>query len=223
MEDTEEIIDEKGIPGEEATETQDENDRYVERVKKVLNKMIQRRNENLMGIGEYRPTDLDCGFTDIKWEFFPTSSGGPDLKHAIAIYFVNKKTQEKTIKYLKVCKASNQNIPIVPIFISAEKMISKKISVLSLMNTKLNRYFPSYQTFLYTDLLIDPTEHMSCPKFSLSDLPYDKNLPVLFTTDKICRFLGLVDGQIVKVVRTEYVTNSQVMTTVVYKQVKRND
>jgi len=126
-----------------------------------------------------------------------------------------------------ILKISNNNDLISNVIIISEYKLSQKSSQI-IKNQRIK-----IEHFKYIELLVNPLEHFLSPKYEI--IPNDKieevlkenninfkDLPYLPLNDKVSRFLGLEQGQLVKVINNKFFFEFTIEKTIHYRAVVLN-
>jgi DNA-directed RNA polymerase subunit H (RpoH/RPB5) len=221
-----------------------EIDRYKARIlftiKKNQLKMVSRRGYNIekeLGILE------DYNLDDFLEVFLPLSKKTNNLSRSILSYFSPYYENEKgdrLVAFYTDAKKDKKELGVDAVNDAIEEMMKYKaknaiiITPKPISSAARKRIIelPSYNisVFLDNEMTFDPTEHYLTPKHEALSVEEQRDflernnisidqLPIILTSDKIVRYYGFRQGQILKISRTNFY-DSMVQETFSYRAVK---
>jgi DNA-directed RNA polymerase subunit H (RpoH/RPB5) len=210
-------------------------------IKKNQLKMVQRRGYD---IEKERAILEDYTLENFLEVFLPLSEKTNILSRSILSYFSPYYENEKgdrLIVYFPDAKKDKKELGVEAVNEAIEELMNNKAKnaimitpkPISSAARKRIEELPSYNitVFLDNEMTYDPTEHYLTPEhiplsveeqrdfLERNNISIDQ-LPIILTNDKIVRYYGFRQGQVIKIKRTNYY-DSMVQETIGYRAVKQ--
>jgi len=211
-------------------------------IKKNQIKMVQRRGYNVeKEIAILEDYDLN-NFIEV---FLPLANEkNKSIRSVLSEYspYYENEEGDRLIVYYTETKKYKKELGVEAINEAIEEMMSYKAKNSIIITTKAIssaarkriEELPSYNisVFLDDEMSFDPTEHYLTPKHEPLSVEEQRDflernnisidqLPIITTSDKISRYYGFRQGQIIKIYRTNFY-DTMVQETISYRAVKQN-